>query len=112
MCIRDRHCASGEKIEDFKRFTYLLNDGPRSSHDALQTLKQRAMADFRKQKRARDEREGCSLVNFGSDERVVHPGFAHPEKEEGSRERGCASGGGGHGGWPQGCGRDARVDLV
>ena len=98
QCFVTLHCASGEKIEDFKRFTYPLNDDPRSSHDAQQTLKQRAMTDFRKQKRARDEREGCSLVNSGSDERVVHPGVAHPEKEEGSRERGCASGGAGHGG--------------
>ena len=50
--------ASDEEVGGFKRFNHPFNDDPRSFSDAKGTLKAKAMADFRRQKRARQREQG------------------------------------------------------
>ena len=60
--------ASDEEVGGFERFDHPFNDDPRSSSDAKGALKAKAMADFRRQKRTREEREQGDLEDSDGDD--------------------------------------------
>ncbi len=59
---------SNEEVGGLKRFNHPLSNDPRSSSDAKDSLKMKAMADFRRQKRTRQQREQGDLDGSDRDD--------------------------------------------